>query len=181
MNLLRKLRFFILVKIIWRKYHIGKNFYCGKSVNLWAKKCLEIGDNFYIGRFSQIECDAIIGHNVMFANRVALVGRYDHNYQQVGVPTRLSLSIRHPEYSWKGIDSKVIIEDDVWIGYGSIILSGVKIGKGSIVAAGSVITGDVDPYTIVGGVPAKKLGNRFENDNDLNEHIRLYNLNYSES
>jgi acetyltransferase-like isoleucine patch superfamily enzyme len=178
-SFIRELRFFFLKKIVWRKYNIGKNFYCGRSVNLWAKKCLQIGDNFYIGRFSQIECDAIIGHNVMFANMVALVGRYDHNYQQIGVPTRLSSSIRHPGYSWKGLDSVVIIEDDVWIGYGSIILSGVKIGKGSIVAAGSVVTGDVSPYTIVGGVPAKRIANRFENDNDLQEHIRLYNLNYN--
>jgi putative acetyl transferase len=49
----------------------------------------------------------------------------------------------------------VIIEDEVWIGYGALILSGVTIGKGSIIAAGSVVTRDVPPYAIVGGNPAK--------------------------
>jgi len=177
-SLLKKLRCFILVKIIWRKYHIGRNFHSGRSVSLWAKSHLVIGDNFYIGRFSQIECDAIIGHNVMFANRVALVGRYDHNYQQIGVPTRLASQIRHPDYSWKGLNSKVVIEDDVWVGYGSIIISGLRIGQGSVIASGSVVTRDVEPYSIYGGIPAKKIGNRFENNTDLQEHIRLYKLNY---
>jgi chloramphenicol O-acetyltransferase type B len=175
---MKKLRCILLVKTIWRKYQIGSNFHSGRNVSLWAKNQLIIGDNFYIGRFSQIECDAIIGHNVMFANRVALVGKYDHNYQQIGVPTRLASQIRHSDYSWKGLHSKVVIEDDVWIGYGSVILSGVRIGLGSVIASGSVVTRDVEPYSIYGGVPAKKIGNRFENDIDLQEHIRLYKLSY---
>lgn len=59
-----------------------------------------------------------------------------------------------------------IIEDDVWIGYGVIIMSGIKIGKGTIIGAGSFVTKDVPPYSIVVGVPAKILKYRF------NEHIR---------
>jgi acetyltransferase-like isoleucine patch superfamily enzyme len=74
-----------------------------------------------------------------------------------------------------------VIEDDVWVGYGAIIISGVRIGKGSIIASGSVVTKDVEPYSIYGGVPAKKIGNRFANDADLHEHIRLYKLNFSEN
>lgn len=54
----------------------------------------------------------------------------------------------------------IIIEDEVWLGANSIILSGVTIGKGAIVAAGSVVTKDVPPYTIVGGNPAKFIKNR---------------------
>ncbi|WP_449401090.1 CatB-related O-acetyltransferase [Chryseobacterium wanjuense] len=56
----------------------------------------------------------------------------------------------------------IIIEDDVWIGSNSVILSGVKIGRGSIIGAGSVITKDVEPYSIVGGNPAKILRKRFD-------------------
>lgn len=174
-NLIRRLRFFYLVRIKWRHYSFGKNPYIGRTVYLWAKHSITIGDNFYIGKFSQIECDAIIGNNVMLANMVALVGRYDHNYQQVGTPIRLSSQIRDPDYSWKGLNQSIVIEDDVWIGYGAIILSGVRIGKGSIIASGSVVASDVEPYTIFGGVPAKKIGNRFDSDDDLNEHIRLSN------
>jgi acetyltransferase-like isoleucine patch superfamily enzyme len=115
---------------------------------------------------------------IIFANNVAFVGRYDHNYQQIGVPTRLAEQIRDTNYSWKGLNQITIIGDDVWIGYGSIIMSGVKIGDGSIIAAGSVVTKDVEAYSIYGGNPAKKIKDRFPNKEELNEHIRLYNLNF---
>lgn len=137
-----------------------------------------IGDNFYIGKYSIIECDAEIGNNVIIANRVSLAGRYDHHFQKVGVPTRLAPQIRDKEYDWKGLNQKIIIEDDVWIGVGCIILSGVKIGMGSIVAAGSVVTKDVEPYSIYAGNPARKIRTRFDSELDLQEHIRLYSQNY---
>lgn len=56
----------------------------------------------------------------------------------------------------------VIINDDVWIVANVTILKGVKIGEGSVIAAGSVVTKDVEPYCIYGGVPAKKLKHRFK-------------------
>lgn len=55
----------------------------------------------------------------------------------------------------------IIVEDDVWIGLGAIILSGVRIGRGAVVAAGSVVTHDIEAYTVVGGVPAKCIKERF--------------------
>jgi acetyltransferase-like isoleucine patch superfamily enzyme len=142
-KLLKKFRDLLLVGIIWRKHQIGLGFYAGARVSLFNKNRLIIGNYFYIGRDSQIHCDGQIGDYVMFGNKVGLVGKYDHNYQQIGVPTYLASRIIDPDYSWKGLSSKVVIEDDVYIGYGSIILSGVKIGQGSIIAAGSVITRDV--------------------------------------
>lgn len=150
-------------------------------VYMWAKHSLRIGDNFYIGKFSQIECDAEIGDNVIIANRVALIGRYDHHYQQFGTPIRLASSIRDADYSWKGLNDKIKIEDDVWIGYGAIILGGVTIGQGSIVAAGSVVSRDVESYTIYAGIPAKKVRNRFETESDLQKHLELYNTMYKKS
>lgn len=171
-NLLKKARFFYLRNWKWRKYSIGQNFHASRQVFLWAKNNIEIGDNFYIGRFSQIECDSQIGNNVIFANNVALVGRYDHNYRQIGTPTRLASQIRDKNYNWKGLGSKIIIEDDVWIGYGAIIMSGIKIGRGSIIAAGSVVTKEVPPYSIVGGNPAKIIKKRFSKD-EIIKHERL--------
>src|ERR1035437_9482289 len=137
---LKRIRDFFLVKVIWKRHQIGNGFHAGARVRLWGKNNLIIGENFYIGRDSQIQCDAMIGNYVMFGNKVGLVGRYDHNYQQIGVPIILSSRISDPNYDWKGLSLSVIIEDDVWIGYGSIILSGVNIGQGSIIAAGSVVT-----------------------------------------
>ena len=58
----------------------------------------------------------------------------------------------------------IVIENDVWIGYGAKIMSGVTLGTGSIIAAGSVVTKDVKPYTIVGGLPAKFIKNRFDEE-----------------
>ena len=54
----------------------------------------------------------------------------------------------------------VTIGDDVWIGFGACVLPGVSVGRGSIVAAGAVVTKDVPDWTIVGGVPAKVIGSR---------------------
>lgn len=165
--------------IKYRRYTIGKNFHAGRGVFLWSKNNIIIGDNFYIGKYSIIECDTIIGNNVIIANRVSLAGKYDHHFQQIGVPTRLASQIRDKDYNWKGLNHKIIIEDDVWIGVGSIILSGVKIGIGSIVAAGSVVTKDIEPYTIYAGNPAHKIRDRFDSEEQKKEHIRLYKLNYS--
>jgi len=144
-------------------------------VYMWAKNSITVGDNFYIGKYSQIECDAEIGNNVLFANRVALIGRYDHNFTVPGVPIRLARSIRDKEYNWKGLNERIVIFDDVWVGYGSIILSGVKIGQGSIIAAGSVVTKDVEPYSIYAGNPARKIKERFNSEAEKDEHIRICN------
>lgn len=170
----KKIRDYYLVNLKYRQFQIGSNFHAGRNVFFWAKNSIKIGDNFYIGRYSQIECDAEIGNNVLFANCVALVGRYDHHFKQIGIPTRLSSKIGDADYNWKGLVSKVIIEDDVWIGYGAIILSGVKIGKGSIIAAGSVVIKDIEPYSIAGGNPAKYIKSRF-NANEIIEHELLIN------
>lgn len=172
-EMIKRLRFLYLRHVKWRKYTIGKNLFAGMRVYLWAKNELIIGDNFYIGKDSQIETDCIIGDNVIFANKVAIVGRYDHHFQKLGVPIRMAPRIMDEHYDWKGLESKTVIEDDVWVGYGSIIMGGVKIGKGCIIAAGSVVTKDTEPYFIYGGSPAKKIKPRFENDEDLQQHLKL--------
>ncbi len=177
-SIIKKLRDLYLLKMKWRGYNIADGFHAGIRVRIWGKKNVTIGRNFYIGRDSQIECNVIIGDNVICGNRVAFVGRYDHNYQQIGVPIRLSSQIRDDDYNWHGLNETAIVEDDVWIGYGSIIMSGIRIKRGSIIAAGSVVTKDVEPYSIYGSVPAKKLKDRFINKKDLEKHIKLYNSKY---
>ena len=63
------------------------------------------------------------------------------------------------------------MEDDVWIGAGSVLLSGVKIGRGAIVAAGSVVTKDVPACEIWGGNPAAKIRDRFPDETDKQKHL----------
>ncbi|OKS86401.1 acyltransferase [Mucilaginibacter polytrichastri] len=172
-NILKKLRNEFLRKVVYRKYKIGPGFYSGTRVRIWGKKTISIGKNFYIGRDSFIESDAIIGDNVLWGNRVALVGRYDHHYLQPGVPIRLASQIRDKDYNWLGLNSVTVIEDDVWVSYGCTILSGVTIHTGSIIAAGSVVTKDVEPYSIYGGVPAKKIKDRFASKQELELHLSM--------
>jgi acetyltransferase-like isoleucine patch superfamily enzyme len=167
-----------LKKVKWKKYKIGCHFHAGKNVNLWAKNTIQIGDYCYLGSGTIINCDVILGKYVFTANNVAFVGRYDHHYQKIGLPILFSPRIKDKDYNWKGSDNITIVEDDVWIGYGAIILSGIRIGKGSIISSGAVVTRDVEPYSIYGGVPAKKISDRFLTAQDLDEHIVKYSKLY---
>lgn len=171
-KIIKSFRNYFLVHVLWRKYTIGKGFHAGARVRLWAKEVLIIGKNIYIGRDSQIETNCIIGDNVVIANKVGIVGKYDHHYQQIGIPIRQAAQIRDKDYNWKGIGVITKIGNDVWIGYGAIILGGITIGDGAIIAAGSVVTKDVESFSIYGGNPAKKITDRFECIEDKEMHIK---------
>lgn len=67
-------------------------------------------------------------------------------------------------------EEKVVIETDVWLGYGVIVLTGVTVGRGSVVAAGSVVTCDISPYSIAVGMPAKVIAQRFEDQATIDRH-----------
>lgn len=177
-HFLKKLRDLWYKYIVWHRYKIGRNFHCGRDTFLWAKDKLEIGDNFYLGKHSSIETNCMIGNNVIIANYVGIVGRYDHNYQQVGVPVRMAMQIRDKDYNWKGTDELTIIGNDVWIGYGAIILSGVKIADGCIIAAGSLVTKDTEPYSVYAGTPAKKVKERFNTEYEKTKHIEMLKKHY---
>jgi chloramphenicol O-acetyltransferase type B len=177
-KIITKARDLYLVKIKWRRYVIASGFHAGARVRLWARKTLIIGKHFYIGRDSQIETDCIIGDYVIIGNKVGIVGRYDHNYQETGVPVRIAESIRDENYNWKGLSSITRIGNDVWIGYGAIIMGGVTIHDGAIIAAGSVVSKDVEPYSIYAGVPAKKIKERFDSDIELARHKAILKENY---
>lgn len=168
---LKKIRSEWCRRVVWRKYKIGRNFHVARGVFLWAKKELTIGDDFYIGKYSIIETDCHIGNGVIIANHVGIVGRYDHNYQEIGTLVRNASSIRDDDYNWKGLGQITEIGDDVWIGFGSIVMGGVKIANGTIIGAGSVVTHDTEPYSIYAGVPAKKIRDRFDSKEDLEAHL----------
>jgi acetyltransferase-like isoleucine patch superfamily enzyme len=103
---------------------------------------LTIGDNTFIntGVIVSVRNAVQIGKNCQIANQVIIMDNDFHGLEERHKP-------EHPE--------PVIIEDDVWLATRCTILKGVKIGRGAVVAAGAVVTRDVPPYTLVGGVPAK--------------------------
>lgn len=105
-----------------------------------------IGNNCTIGLGNTIIAPVIIGNNVILAQHVCLSG-LNHGYDDI------SMSIREQ----KCTTALIKVEDDCWIGANSVITAGVTIGRHSIVAAGSVVTKDVPPFTVVGGNPARIL------------------------
>src|SRR5450759_602074 len=139
----------------------GIDLHVGKGTRLWAPKLLRIGNNVYIGKRVHIEANCEIGDYCLLANRVAIVGRYDHDFTAVGFPVRYAPWVGSQRFPNSHADEKAIIESDVWLGYGVIVLTGVTVGRGAIVAAGSVVTKDISPYSIAAGVPARVVGQRF--------------------
>ena len=100
-----------------------------------------------------------IGSFCSIAERVVFVLNNEHRLDTLSTfPFRVKIAgQREPEAGTKG---GIVVEDDVWIGFGALILDGVTLGQGSVVAAGSVVTKNVPPYTIVGGCPAKPIRQR---------------------
>ncbi|MCE7065380.1 DapH/DapD/GlmU-related protein [Dyadobacter sp. CY326] len=120
---------------------------------------IRIGQNCYVGENSQIwSGDQIsIGNNVLIAHGVNIM---DTNCHEIDCKLRadgfINSLTKGTEYlKGRVITSQVSIADDVWIGFNSIILKGVSIGEGAIISSGSVVTKDVDAFTMVGGNPAK--------------------------
>lgn len=124
---------------------------CGKNIRI-PERCyiynpnnLSIGDNAWFGYNSYFgEGEIILGNNVLIGPFVSITAS---NHKR-----------KNGSYRFTGYESKKIhLEDNVWIGSHSCILAGVKIGKGSLISAGSVVTKDVAKNILVGGVPAKEI------------------------
>lgn len=120
-----------------------------------------LGNNVQFGPNCLCDTSVIIGNNVLLAGNVCFIGKNDHTFD---IPCKTIWS------SPRGKNNPIIIEDDVWIGHGAIIMTGVRIGAGAIVAAGSVVTKDVPSCVIVGGNPAKMIKPRFANEQDMMIH-----------
>lgn len=142
-----------------KNIYIGHNTGIGKHVILGCWKHfldkdydpkIVIGDNTYIGEYTQITAA-----NLIKIGNGVLTGRYvyisDNNHGR----TDYESLCQQPSERELDIKGPVIIGDNVWIGDKVSILSGVTIGKGSVIACNAVVTKDVPPYSVVGGVPAK--------------------------
>lgn len=112
-----------------------------------------------------------IGNWCSIAENVIFMVGYDHYINHISTfPYKVKgLGCARYEATSKG---DIVVDDDVWIGYGATILSGVHIGQGAVIAAGAVVSKDVPPYAIVGGVPAKVIKYRF-NDELIKELLKV--------
>ena len=130
----------------------GKNLRVTADVKLANPKNISVGNNCYLGDGVQLYAwneKITVGNNVLIAAGAQMITR-KHGFADMDLP------ISEQGY----VNAPIVIEDDVWIGFRAIILSGVTIGRGSIVGAGAVVTKDIEPYSIVGGVPAKLIRKR---------------------
>lgn len=151
---------------------LGDHVHVGLGSVVWAPHSLRIGRDVYIGKYCTIQCDGEIGNGVLIGNSVGLVGRLDHDYKAVGLPASFSPWIGRRGHRPDSGDSRLVVGDDVWIGYAAIVLTGVTVGHGAIVSAGAVVTHDVESYAIVAGNPARAIGVRFSPD-EAAEHERI--------
>jgi len=99
-----------------------------------------------------------IGHNVILDGRGGLVIGNNVNFSSGVWVWTVEHDVASPDF--KGSSAPVAVEDYAWLSCRVTVLPGITLGEGAVVAAGAVVTKDVEPYTIVGGVPAKKIGER---------------------
>lgn len=157
------------------KMHIYKHAFknVGKKVifdpyDSFSYSTISIGSDVFIGpgaKFSATESSIKIGDKVLFGPNVTMMGG-DHNTSEIG-SYMYDITKKLPEN-----DIPIIIENDCWVGAGAIILKGVTLRTGTIVAAGAVVTQSTPPYSLVGGCPAKVIKMRFEGE-ELERHKKI--------
>lgn len=129
----------------WNKFSLGNNSTIEDfaTINNGVGDVI-IGDRTRIGLGNTLIGPITIGNDIMFAQNIVLSG-LNHGYEDI------TMSI----HDQKVTTAEIRIEDEAWIGANAVIVAGVTIGKHSIIAAGSIVTKDVPPYSIVAGNPAK--------------------------
>lgn len=159
-NILRTFYLFHF-KFPWVKHHgfvrVMPHTSFAKGMNV------EIGDDVQFGTYCNIASDVIFKNKILCAGRVCFVGKNDHTFDTPGVTI------------WdgtRGDNGATVVESDVWIGHNATIVGGITIGTGSIIAAGSVVTKNIPPCEIWGGVPAKKIKDRFKSQEDKEYHLK---------
>lgn len=174
---------FSVIPFLWDKllcvFYKRAMKHCGKGVYLRPSQCdfkglcnLSIGDYTSIPKRSVFYCTKApltIGKKVVFGPRPTIITG-NHRIDVIGSYIEDNVD-KLPEN-----DQPVIIEDDVWCGANVTILKGVTIGRGSVIAAGAVVTKSIPPYSIAGGIPAKVLKARFTPE-EIVEHERLMKKN----
>lgn len=132
----------------------------------------EVYNDTEIGRFCSIAADVIIAPTNHPTDRLSSHLFAFSNYGPFKNNKMFSDWVRGPKAKENALKTK--IGNDVWIGRGAIIKRGVNVGDGAVIGAGAVVVKDVEPFSIVGGVPAKTIKKRFNNDIEL----RLRNIQW---
>ena len=138
-----------------RMYNIGNNSYLSKNVQIYNTK------ETTIGKFCSIGSEAVLGAGQHPVDRLST---HPFTYRNVDIENYGSICTPKDNIIPVTSDKPIKIGNDVWIGFRALIMDGITIGDGAIVGACAVVTKDVPPYAIVGGVPAKIIRYRFPSE-----------------
>ncbi|HTM78641.1 MAG TPA: acyltransferase [Devosia sp.] len=148
---------------------VGEGFQWGLPADM---RGLTVGRYVFVGAGCRLAGPLVIGDLTMISTGVTLVGD-DHIYDDPAIPMRYNFPVtKRPA---------TVIEADCWIGHGAIIKEGITIARGSIVAAGAVVTKSTLPYSVTAGVPGKALRSRFDSAAQRQHDILLYGLPFAEA
>jgi acetyltransferase-like isoleucine patch superfamily enzyme len=150
-SLIRLKRKIIIKLKLRKKISWGRGINFGKDLELRPPQFMEIGDHVSIGPWFLTEVNTKIGSDVLISSKVSFIGN-DHAFDN---PDKTIF------FSGRLPSSIVILEGDNLIGYGTIVVGNVTIGKGCIVGAGSVVTKDLPSYYVCAGVPARPIKKRY--------------------
>lgn len=177
-----KIKFLLYkIKLKWQRKSFRRNMLASKNVvidsdaigyqnvfyegyNGVPARCQFIGTNIRIGYKSTLGYNNLLGGAITIGKYCQLgsdVAFHASNHPMSYMTTYINKNLFDGALKQLKEDKKITLGNDVWVGHGVIILGNVNVGNGAILAAGSVITKDVEPYTIVAGVPAKTVRKRF--------------------
>jgi len=145
------LRRALLRVFVRRRLRFGSNVTLGRGAHLTPPGFARFGNNVAVGADFHLEADLDVGNDVLISSRVAIVAR-DHAFSDPGVT--VYFGDRLPA-------GRVVLEGDNLVGFGVIIIAPARIGRGCIVGAGAVVTGDLPPNTVCAGVPARPIRPRY--------------------
>ena len=140
--------------------------YKGINPKAYVTKPCRLNKNIKMGAYAHLSAGCSIGPKVTIGNYTMVgpevcIALGEHRFDIPGVPIIFSGRDDVPD---------TVIEEDVWIGARAIVRAGVTVGRGAIIGMGAIVVKNVPPYTIVGGVPAKIIGNRFDAKKSISIH-----------
>jgi acetyltransferase-like isoleucine patch superfamily enzyme len=150
-SLVQLARYAIVRLTLRRKLQAGRNVTFGRKILLRPPQFVRLGDNVHIASYFITEANLEVGSDVLISTRVACIGN-DHAFDDAS--KTICEGGRLPP-------SLVVIEGDNLIGFGAILIGNVRVGRGCIVGAGSVVVSDLPPYWVCAGVPARPIRRRY--------------------